>query len=158
MPPLTVSERINAPRDRVFALAADIPGAAGRIRAIQRIEVLAPAPDAPDNLGVVGRGFRWRETRTMFGKQATEDMTITEWAPPHRYTAEARSHGCHYKSTISAEPDGDATRLTMTFEAVPLTFTAKVMMKIFAFMTKKLEATIRTDLQDVKAIAESQPA
>ncbi len=158
MPPAHASQSVQAPPDRVFAVVADIPNAAGRIRAIEGIEVLAEAPAAPGNLGPVGRGFRWRETRTMFGKKATEDMTITEWDPPRRYAVEARSHGCHYRSAVIVEPDGPgACTLTMTFDATPETAAAKVMMKVFFFMRKQIEKALRTDLQDIKAHAESQP-
>lgn len=153
---ITVSETIHAPQARVFELAADIPHAAERISGINKVEILEPAPEAPDNLGPVGLGFRWRETRTMMGKQATEDMTITEWSPPHRYTVEARSHGCHYRTPITVEGvNAGTTRLTMQFTATPETTMARVMMKVFAFMNKTVAKCLAADLMDIKASAES---
>lgn len=156
MPTITVTETVGAPQARVFAAAADIPGAGEWIRAIDKIEVLTEAPDAPDNLGPVGHGFVWRETRTMMGKKATETMTITDWSPPHHYTAEARSHGCHYLTTLSFHAEGaDTTRVTATFHGTPETFGAKVLTVLFAFMNKAIAKCLREDLGDLKTRCES---
>lgn len=155
MTTITVSETIRTPQAAVFAMASDIPGAAGRVKGINKVEVLSSAEDSPDNLGPVGRGFSWRETRTMMGKQATEDMTITEWSPPHGYTVEARSHGCHYKSLITVAPvDPGTTRLTMAFQATPETTMARIMMKLFRFMNKQVAKCLGDDLKDIKAACE----
>jgi len=54
---ITVSETINAPIDRVFATAADIPNCATFIEGIETIETLAEAPPAENNLGIVGKGY-----------------------------------------------------------------------------------------------------
>ncbi|MFG0314925.1 MAG: SRPBCC family protein [Phycisphaerales bacterium] len=156
MKPITVSETVNAPQDRVFAICAEIPNCASYIRGIETIETLHEAPPSPDNLGVVGEGYAWRETRIMFGKQATEDMTIINWNPPTSYDVEARSHGAYYLSTITCEPiDAQTTKLTMTFTAKPETFMAKVMMVLFSFMQKKLCQALQEDLEDIKKEAES---
>lgn len=153
MATITVSETVNAPLATVFQTASDIPNAAGRVKGIDKIEVLTPAPPAPP---MVGKGFTWRETRTMFGRPASETMTITEWRPPHAYTVEARSHGCHYRTPFTFEELGpETTRMTMTFQATPETFMAKVMMKIFSFMTKQMAKLIHQDLKDIKAACES---
>lgn len=153
---ITVSETVNAPIERVFATAADIPNCATFIAGIETIETLAEAPPAPDNIGPVGKGYTWRETRIMFGKKATEDMSITEWAPPNAYTVEARSHGSHYVSHFTFEQtDDQSTLITMSFNATPETFLAKVMMKVFAAMTKKLTKCLVDDLRDIKTAAEA---
>jgi hypothetical protein len=156
MPRITVTETVRAPLGRVFAAAADIPHAAEHIGAIQSIEVLTEAPEAADNHGPVGRGFVWKETRTMFGKQATETMTITEWSPPHAYTAEARSHGCHYRTTLAFHSTGpESTRITASFQGTPETFAAKVLSKLFAFMNKTIAKCLSADLRDLKNRLES---
>lgn len=157
MSTISVTETINAPRERVFAIASDIPNAAGFVRGIEKIEVLSEAPPSPDNLGPVGKGFAWRETRVMFGKKATETMSITGWNPPVAYTAEAHSHGAHYLSLFTfTETEPGVTRVTMSFSATPETFMARVMMKIFSAMTKHLVKCLANDLRDIKAAAEVQ--
>lgn len=154
---ITVSQTINAPQDRVFAVATDIPNAAAFIGGIDDVQTLAEAPPHPDNLGPVGEGYTWRETRTMFGKKATEDMTITEWSPPSGYAVEARSHGSRYRSTFAIEPTTPgSTTITMAFTATPETFGAKIMMKLFSAMSKKLVKCLEDDLRDIKAAAESR--
>ena len=67
---ITASLRIEAPVSTVFALATDLDGWAGRIKAITRIEKLTPGP--------VRVGTRFKETRKMFGKEATETMEQLE--------------------------------------------------------------------------------
>ena len=156
MTTLSVSEDINAPIERVFQIASNIPDAAETIEGITAIETLKEAPPAPNNNGVVGLGYAWRETRIMFGKKATEDMSITRWTPPSVYSVEARSHGTHYLTEITCDQiDENTTRITMTFNATPESFMAKIMMKVFAMMSKQLVKCLRADLADIKAKAES---
>jgi hypothetical protein len=52
------------------------------------------------------------------------------------------------------EAGPEETRMTMTFNATPQTFMAKVMMKVFSAMTKHLTKCIAEDLEDVKRAAE----
>lgn len=144
-----VSEIINAPIERVFAASTNIPSAAGFISGINDIEMLTDDP--------VGRGTKWRETRTMFGRTASETMWITEWDPPTRYVVEARSHGTHYLTPITLESLGeDRTKITMSFGATPESFMAKIMMKIFSGMTKHVCKALQQDLTDLKAYCEQQ--
>ncbi|HCT46067.1 MAG: hypothetical protein CMJ35_04895 [Phycisphaerae bacterium] len=156
MKPIIVSETINAPIERVFQIASNIPDAAENIEGITAIETLKEAPPAPDNNGVVGMGYTWRETRIMLGKKATEDMSITQWTPPNAYCVEARSHGTHYLTDITFDQTDEHTiRITMSFNATPESFMAKVMMKVFAAMTKHLVKCLQADLADIKVKAES---
>lgn len=159
MSKITVTETINASIDRVFAIASDIPNAESFITSIESIETLEDAAPAPDNLGNVGLGYTWRETRIMFGHTATEDMSITKWSPPTSYTVEARSHGAHYLSDFTFDRiDDQNTRITMSFNATPETFLAKVMTKLFSFMNKKIAKCLSDDLKDIKSTAESENA
>jgi len=157
MATITVSQDINAPIDRVFQIASNIPDAAETIGGITAIETLAEAAPADNNNGIVGKGYAWRETRVMMGKEATEDMTIIDWSPPNSYTVEARSHGSHYLTDISLEQTGDGScRITMSFNATAESVMAKFMM-IFCFLFKKmLIKCLTADLGDIKAKAESE--
>ncbi len=66
-----VQTQIGAPRERLSRVISDIEHSASVISAITRIDVLEKGTD-----GLLG--FKWRETRTIFGKQAVETMWITE--------------------------------------------------------------------------------
>ncbi len=151
MKPIVVSETIHAPIDLVFQIASDIPNAADRIRGITEIEMLSDGP--------MGEGTKWRETRIMFGKKATETMWVIKWDPPNEYVVEARSCGTHYLTPITFEEvEPGITKMTFTFTGTPETFMAKVLSKVFAAMTKSLVKCLVADLADIKAACESAHA
>ena len=69
-----VSTVISASPERVFALFTDLAHAPDNIRAIKKLELLTPGP--------MCMGTRFRETRVMFGKEATEEMEVIERTRP----------------------------------------------------------------------------
>src|SRR5262245_3572719 len=113
------TRHVNAPPDRVFAVAADLRRTSAVISGIKRLEVLGDGP--------IGRGTRFRETRLMFGREATEEMEIVEFDPPRGYAIGCESCGCRYRSEFRFRPADGGTDMEMTFNAVPLTFAARVM-------------------------------
>ena len=62
---------IDAPEAAVWKVISDIESAADTISGIEQVEVLEKPED-----GLLG--LQWRETRTLFGKTATEEMRITD--------------------------------------------------------------------------------
>jgi hypothetical protein len=72
MSTISVTERIEAPAARVFAIATDLRNATAVLSQVQSVETLE-GPDAP-----LAVGTRFRETRVMFGREATETMTVTD--------------------------------------------------------------------------------
>jgi len=143
---------INADRKSVWNTITNIENAAQTISTIEKVEVL----ERPAS-GMVG--FKWRETRTMFGKQATEVMWITEAVEPEFYKTRAESHGAIYTSTLALKESNGATELSMRFSAQPVTFGAKVMWRLTGFLfagaTRK---ALAKDLQDIKAAVERKSA
>lgn len=71
----SVAEPIPAPPDRVFAGLTDLDGASAWMPGLIRIERL-------DGGGPLEVGSRWRETRRIFGREATEEFEVTHLAPP----------------------------------------------------------------------------
>lgn len=138
---MTVSKTVAAPPERVFAVASDFANAAQTISAIQSTEILTPGP--------VGAGTRFRETRVMFGRPATEEMTVGVWDPPRRYTLLADAHGCRYESTLDFRPVDGGTEIAMTFVATPYTLPAKILGFLFKGMTKALARSCAKDLDDL---------
>ena len=147
---LEVRRHVAASLEAVFTRAADFANAADTISAITKMEMLTEGP--------VGVGTRFRETRLMFGREATEEMTVAAFDPPRSYLLHAQSHGSDYRSQMSFEPNGDGTDVVMTFEATPLTLVAKVMSIIFKPMMKSMGKMILKDLDDLKAAVEGESA
>ena len=148
MAQMSLKRHINAPIEAVFARATDFPNAANAVTAITKMEMLTDGP--------VGLGTRFRETRMMFGREATEEMEVVEFEPPSRFRLHAESHGSRYRTEYRyTEADG-GTDLEMIFEATPLTFFAKVMSVVMMPMMKKMMVNeCGKDLDELKAAAEA---
>jgi len=101
-------------------------------------------------------GTKWRETRVMFGKEATEVMWVTEMNKDKNYVVEAESRGTHYRSEYTFTQQADDVLVQLTFEGIPLTFGTKIMSALFflfAGMTKKM---LLKDMKSLKVLLESE--
>ncbi len=148
-----VTKDISASQEQVFTVFSDLRNAGRRISGINKLEVLTTGP--------VGVGTRWRETRTMFGKEATEEMEITAFEPPHSYRVEAHSHGAHYISDFTFTPidDGEATRVAMRFQGIPQTVMARIMALLMGKMMKgAVDKCMSADMEDLKKTVEGSEA
>ncbi len=147
---LTVSQEVAADPEAVWAIITDLDGFERTISAIEEIERL----DGGDGFGV---GTRWRETRKMFGRTATEEMEVTSIDDGRSYVTEADSHGAHYRTVMSVEPSGsDGSRLSTTFGAEPQGLVTKVVAatvgRLFERATRK---ALEQDLAEIAAAARS---
>lgn len=148
---LSVHTEVDAPAGRVWELVTDLERSPDIISAIDEVEVLAGE-------GAFGLGTKWRETRTMFGRQATEVMEVTKLDPGRSYTVEADGKGAHYVSTMSVEPlSDDRSKLSFDFSGEPQGALGKVMAatvgRFFAGATRK---AMEQDLSELKAAAEAK--
>src|SRR5690554_3078723 len=134
----SIQTRIAAPIEAVFALASDFAGAAGHIKGIKKVEMLTPGP--------VGVGTRFRETREMFGKDATEEMEVTAFDPPRSYTLGCHSCGAKYATTFRFEAEGDATQLVCDFEATPATWWAWLFKPLAGLMMGAVKKCVQQDI------------
>ena len=150
------SVHIDAPQEAIFRVASDFPNAPSVVSAIERVEMLSPATDGSP----VGVGTRFKETRIMFGKQATETMDVTEFDPPRAYTLTAESHGMRYASRVTVLEEqpgrvGGGCRLSFDFTGTPLSLGAKAMSPIFGLMMKgAMRKAMDKDLAEIKHHAE----
>ena len=144
---ITVEKFIDAPIETVFARASDVHNWANQITAITAIEVFTEGP--------VGNGTRFKETRVMFGKEASEEMTFADFDPPNGFTLLASSHGCDYVSTHSFKAGDGGTTLTLEFAGTPRTLMAKVMGIMFSFMKGSMCKMLKKDLDDLAAACEA---
>ena len=141
---------INASKESIWHVITNIENSTDTISGIEKIELLEQPAD-----GIIG--LKWRETRIMFGKTATEVMWITDAVENEFYQTRAESHGSIYISRLSiSEGDGE-NRLTMEFKGEPQSFGAKLMYAITGFMFKgATQKALLQDLQDIKVAVEKQ--
>lgn len=143
---LQLTHHISAPVDRVFDVFTDFAHAAENVRAIQKLELLTNGP--------IGVGTRFRETRTMFGRSATETLEITDFHPGRSYTVGCQSCGCECRSRFDFRPDAGGTTVALDFVYAPVTFFAKLMSPLSVFVIKSCRKAMEEELADLKAVAE----
>lgn len=139
---------IDGTKEQIWRVITDIEGSVETISAIEKIEILEAPPS-----GFLG--LKWEETRTMFGRTATEIMWITEVKENEYYETRAENMGAVYKSRFQIDEHGNQSKLTMEFEGEPQSMAAKIMSFLTGFMFKgATEKAMHEDLQDVKASVE----
>ena len=146
MASITVTKEINAPIAHVFSVLSNIPEAEKTISGITKIEMLTDGP--------VGVGTRWKETRVMFGKEAAEEMEITEFNPNRNYVVEAESCGAHFRTDLRFHDKGSGTLVEMEISTQPVTFMAKLMSPLGYFMKDMMVKCLEKDLEDSKRACE----
>ena len=140
---LSVSVRVAASQERTFAGFTELEKAADRIPQIKSVEILTDGP--------FGEGTRWRETRVVMKKEATEEMQVAGFQPPHSYRVEANSRGMQYSTLFTFEPDGDGTKVTWNFTGTPETLGAKIMAPVInLLMTGTMRKFMRADLEAIR--------
>jgi uncharacterized protein YndB with AHSA1/START domain len=149
---IRVSREVAAPCARVWAIVTDHDATPAVLSSLEELERL----DGGEGFGV---GTRWRETRTMFGKRATEEMEVTAIEPLDHYTVVAHHGSTTYTSSISVAPLGDdRCRVGMTFHAATSGVLGRVLGatlgRLFVGAARK---GLQRDLDDVAAHAERQP-
>lgn len=149
MATFTLEKHFQAPPAKVFEVVTDLRRAPERIRGITRLEVLTEGP--------IRQGTRFRETRVMFKREATEEMEITAFDPPRGYSVGCESCGCRYRTDFRLTPSRGGTDVRLEFEAVPLTFFAKAMSFLFKPMIKSCLKAMEQDLEDLRAAVEPGP-
>lgn len=145
---ITASIEINSSKEKIWSLVTDIENAKDRIECIKSTEIL----EKPTS-GLVG--LKWRETREMFGKEATETMWIVA-ASDTSYTTEAINCGCKYHSTVSIEElSPNKIKVQMSFKATPISFFGYLASPMTLIMGGMIKKAFKKDLEDIKKIAEA---
>jgi len=145
---VSASIPIKGTKEDIWSVITDIEHSEQNISAIEKIEVLEKSEGQLN-------GLKWRETRTMFGKEATEVMWITDSEPNKYYKTRAESHGMIYVSTLSIVSQGSNEILTMGFEGEAQSLMGKLMSTVFGGMMKSsTEKAMQKDLEDIKNVVE----
>lgn len=147
---LSVFVEIEKSIEDVWKAIIDFENCSNYINSIIEIEII----DNPRDTLI---GFKWKETRVMFGKEATETMWITDYVENNYYQTRAESHGSIYISRLSLERVRENTKLTMSFTAEAQTFFVKILSVFMGFMIKgSMKKALLKDLNDIKNHLESK--
>ena len=146
---LSVYVEIEKPLEDVWNAIVDFKNCSSYIESIVKLEII----DEPKDTLI---GFKWKETRVMFGKEATETMWITDYLENEYYETRAESHGSIYISRLSVEHVEKHTKLTMSFSSEAQTFFVKIFSKCMSFLIKgSMKKALIKDLNDIKTYLES---
>jgi uncharacterized protein YndB with AHSA1/START domain len=145
---LTTSRTIAAPPARVFEIFSDFRTAPQRVRSVLKVDVV---PDGP-----IGKGTVVRDTRKLFGKEATANMEIVDFQPGRELTFLTREGGCRYTTRFTFTPEGAGTRAEVHFTIEALSFFAKLFSPLMALMSGMMRKCFQADFADLQAAAEER--
>ena len=147
---LRLETSIDAPRERVFSVLSDISAWPVRISGIDHVEFLTEGP--------VRVGTRFRETRQMHGREATEEMMVAELVAPERMVLTAENHGAQYRAAHFVEVAGpSSSRLLIEFEGRPVSLFGWLCMPLAVLFKGAVKRAMLADLADLKRAAEQRP-
>jgi uncharacterized membrane protein len=151
VPQVTVSRSIAAPADRVWAVFTDISAAPDNLSAVDAIELLTPGPFAEQ--------LRWKETRRIYGRTATEEMWVSALDAGRAYTVSAGATGTKYQSHFEFVPTGDAsTTVHFTFSGESHGVARVISAVMWPLFKRKLAKELSRDLDDLAKVCEQPPA
>ncbi len=143
---IELTTEIAAPPEIVYATVTDIARWPDFFRGIAQMELLTPGP--------IVVGTKFRETRTMFGRNASEAMTVAMLEPPRQFALTAENHGTRYRIIHQVASVTGGSRLRLTFEGTPVTLAAKLGAIIALLFKGAVTKKLSSDLNDVKSEAE----
>lgn len=146
---ISVNTIIESSSEKVWRAITDFEHCESWINGILNVTIL----EQPEN-GLVG--FKWQETRKMFGKEATETMWITDCVDGEYYQTRAENHGAVYVSKLMVQQQDEQTLLTMEFSGMSDSLFVNLMSKLMGFfMAKSMIKMLEADLADIKAHVEA---
>ena len=147
---LEIEIEINAPKVKVWEAITNVQDWDKTVSGVEKVEVL----EQPSN-GLLG--LKWRETRTLFGKTATEVMWVTEATDQEFYETRAENHGAVYITRRTVKGQGDQSSLIVEFSGQAQSMVAKIMSAIMSPLFKgATKKALLKDLEDLKNAIESE--
>ena len=147
---LAVDIEILAPKAKVWAAITDIENCPDMISSIIDLDIINHPKDT-----IVG--LKWKETRKMFGKEATETMWITDVVENEYYCTRAESHGSVYITKLSLKEVEGVTTLAMSFTAEAQSIFVKIVSVVMSlFIKSSMKMELLKDLTDIKKFVEKK--
>jgi carbon monoxide dehydrogenase subunit G len=145
----STSMHVAAPPRAVFDLFTDLEHMSERISGIEKITILTDGP--------VGLGTRWRETRVIMKKSATEELDITAFEPGRSFEVSCESCGARYLSVHRFEPEDGGTRFEFEMRVTPVSLAAKVLSPVTGLlMGPMMRKCIEKDFDEMRVVAEGK--
>lgn len=138
-----LTRHIEAPVETVFTAVADIDHFSAAVPHITEVEFLSERRS--------GVGTRFRETRLVRGREATNELEVTEYVEDEQVRFVSNAGGTLWDTTFTTEPREGGTLLTMRMEARPQTLLARLMTPL---MKRMIKSEIEKDLDLVKSYCE----
>jgi carbon monoxide dehydrogenase subunit G len=149
MPSFSTSTLINAPITEVFAVFTDLEKTPERIPEIKKSEKLTPGP--------VGLGTKFKETRIIFKREASETFEFTAFEPNHSYEIVARSCGAEYRTQFKFTPEGAGTRVDVTFAIRAKSLFGKLFTPMAYLLMGPMKKWIAKDIAGLRRVLETNP-
>lgn len=138
---------INASKAAVWAATTDIARFAEVLSGVVKIELV----DKPAS-GLIG--LKWKETRMLFGKEATVEKWITQAKEYEFYATRAEQDGFVFITTNRLSGSDGSAVLTGIHETQPQGFAAKLKALPMVFFKGVIRKAILQDLEDIKKAVE----
>ncbi|HVJ81599.1 MAG TPA: SRPBCC family protein, partial [Planctomycetia bacterium] len=103
-------------------------------------------------------GTKFKETRKIFGREATETMEFTRFDPGRAYALSCESCGCEYRSDFEFRPDGEGTEIAFTMNVITKSFFAKLMSPLAKLMAGPMKKCVEADLDSLAKRCEAVAA
>jgi len=143
----TVSRTIDAPPDLVFKTISNISNYTKAVPDIVSIELLSDVE--------TGVGTRFREIRTMKGREATTELEVTEFVENDRIRFLADVGGTIWDTVYTVKSTGAQTGLELTMESRPYRFLPRLMNPLMKGILRK---ALEKDMDCVKVYCEQNQA
>jgi len=143
---VTVTNKLEAPVDQVFAAFTDIEHNAGRVAGIRDVDVLST--------GEFRLGTRWRETREVMGRLDDAEMEVTAFEKGRGYTITHYKGGAKIDTVFTFAPDGDGTLVSITFALENHGLPPGLLAPVSWAIAGKVKEALTNDLADMKKAVE----
>ncbi|MDR7280337.1 SRPBCC family protein [Catenuloplanes atrovinosus] len=152
MSTIAVTQLVQAPAARVWAVFTDLAHRAAWLSTVDEVEVLTP--------GRLRAGSVWRETRHMpDGARVTEEFRVEEYDEGARFVVSSPGIGADYRMTYTFAPVEDGrhrgeTAVTVVQEGTPLAPGGRLLALLLGGLAAMVsEGALRQDLHDLAIAA-----
>jgi len=134
---------INAPVEKVFDAVANIGKFKEVAPHIIKVEILSDVTK--------GAGMRFKETRSMNGRETATVLECTEYQENERVRMVADQGGTIWDTVMTTTPSGAGTELAMEMQARPYKLMAKIVTPLIMGMVGK---AVESDIDAVQKYCE----